>query len=891
MPDCGPLEVSDFVLRANYPNVYSRMADARWPAPAEELPGYRPARVEYRLNGSDQAEQIPVRGVDIPILNNRDRKLGKRYLSLLVRSRQGDSSALAEVNRILKIQQEANRRFCDQLDLAENDHVIPHFTSRDFSCEEVSHKGLNLLKLSRQGYPVPDFCILSTRSFQCPPEDRRDHLRQAVQNLEQMSGRQLGSIAQPLILALRYAMPSYIPGLMPTYLNAGITAAVFPVLCGIYGVQAASKMYYNNLKNLRMLLAHEGTPLAPNIAALLDKPGDLTEAIELLEKEITALDASLLEDAFYQVEFLDRCSAGFFTANRDLIFTLSHGRAVRPALIVQQMICTVRGDESYPGVLYSRNPNTGRKMMVETVRSIFGEDIMTGTVQARVTEFAQRDEIKDRFPALYHFVPSLRVLEKEFASTVTAEFASETVRHGHFFALLQLNESELTGRAALVSAMDMFNETLLPKQKVPNLVKPFHFRQIMSDTIDEDAFDELEFFADGYSILPRSAISARVYFTVEEAVAAKKNGEKGVCLCQQRFSPSDMVAIGTVDVIFSLDPAAIHLVTTCRGHGTLAFLDLASYGVRMVGSAAMVNAQGQEIREGDWITVSSKRKKVYRGKARFTPARFNKYRQGVPLELTQREEEVFRTLETAFDQYQQLTGSLKADQVESYADLVKMVQMDLRTAPDKAAEMVNQWYDFFAEAFVAAVLGSDLGSHNKQAEVFDLLTLERKVCLMREAAGRCLKMGLSGMTAGCYMLGRFSQGDHPIVFWNQLGDREIAFLLNEWIQYRKYREVLREVGEHRIARARKVLLEEPERSLPLKPVDGKTFIRLKLSEKDLTRVAEALDPGASPESAALLAMLQKPYSYFYDFNYPWSVNPLRKICQDEGRDFPAPDEI
>ena len=244
-------------------------------------------------------------------------------------------------------------------------------------------------------------------------------------------------------------------------------------------------------------------PLAPNIAALLDKPGDLTEAIELLEKEITALDASLLEDAFYQVEFLDRCSAGFFTANRDLIFTLSHGRAVRPALIVQQMICTVRGDESYPGVLYSRNPNTGRKMMVETVRSIFGEDIMTGTVQARVTEFAQRDEIKERFPALFHFVPSLRVLEKEFASTVTAEFASETVRHGHFFALLQINESELTGRAALVSAMDMFNETLLPKQKVPGLVKPFHFRQIMSDTIDEDAFDELDFFADGYSILPR----------------------------------------------------------------------------------------------------------------------------------------------------------------------------------------------------------------------------------------------------------------------------------------------------------------------------------------------------------------------------------------------------
>ena len=99
----------------------------------------------------------------------------------------------------------------------------------------------------------------------------------------------------------------------------------------------------------------------------------------------------------------------------------------------------------------------------------------------------------------------------------------------------------------------------------------------------------------------------------------------------------------------------------------------------------MVNTNGQEIRQGDWITVSSKRKKVYRGKARFTPARFNKYRQGVPLELTPREEEVFRTLEAAFDQYQELTGSLKADQVENYVDLVKMVQMDLRTEPEKAA--------------------------------------------------------------------------------------------------------------------------------------------------------------------------------------------------------------
>jgi hypothetical protein len=882
-------QIEGFILRANYPNLFSRRAESSRDEPTADLPGYRPATVEYRLAGLGEPRQLKVRGVDILILNNRDRGLGRRYLSLLIRARQGDSFAQAEANQILDRQIQENDRFCAALDLVEDQAVVPHCTEGDHPCEKVSHKGRNLLHLSRQGYPVPDYCILTTDSFQEGYPARQDHLARAIANLEQMTERRLGSEEQPLILALRYAMPSYIPGLMPTYLNAGITRQVYPALCRIYGVKPAARMYLNNLRNLRLLLADEGYTLSKDVSRSLSGMGHLSADIALLEKEIDELDEGLLQDARYQIEFLDRCSAGFFRTNRDLIFTLSHGRSVRPALILQQMICTVRGLDSYPGVLYSRNPNTGRKMMVEMVRSIFGEDIMTGTVQAEVVEFSDRAEIKADFPALHHFIPSLRVLEREFHSTVTVEFASETVRQGHFFAMLQLNESEMTGRGALVSTMDMHSEGQITGPRAPGLVKPFHLRQIMSDTIDEEAVDELEFFSEGYSILPRSAVSARLFFSTEKALAAQEGGET-VCLCRQRFTPADTAAIGKVDLILSLDPAAIHLVTTCRGQGTVAFLDLASYGVRMDDEGGMVNNRGLRLVEGDWVTVSSRRKKVFKGKARFTPARFHKYRQGVKMEMLPREEEVFRILETAFNQYHELVAGLKADQVVSYADLAKLVLIDLKDDRERAAEIVNCWHGFFPEEYVSAILGSDLGTHNKQFQVFSLLEPEHQICLLREAVRRCLSQGWSGMDAGSFMLGRFIQSGHSVAFWNQLGDGEIAFLLNEWILYRKYRELMQEVGEHHIARARKILLEEPERPLRLSSVDVKNFVQLKLSSKDLDKIAAALPQNASPETRELLEWARQPFGSLYDYGAPWSLNPLKKLCQQEGIDLPGAEE-
>ena len=51
------------------------------------------------------------------------------------------------------------------------------------------------------------------------------------------------------------------------------------------------------------------------------------------------------------------------------------------------------------------------------------------------------------------------------------------------------------------------------------------------------------------------------------------------------------------------------------------------------------------------------------------------------------------------------------------------------------------------------------------------------------------------------MIGRFVAYTLPAAVWESLTDREVAFLLNEYVLYEKYLHVLAEVGEIRLARA------------------------------------------------------------------------------------------
>ena len=67
----------------------------------------------------------------------------------------------------------------------------------------------------------------------------------------------LGDSDAPLVFAMRCATAHYIPGLLDTYLNIGVTEATLPCLEKLYGTVAARKMFLNNLRNLCRCLGHD----------------------------------------------------------------------------------------------------------------------------------------------------------------------------------------------------------------------------------------------------------------------------------------------------------------------------------------------------------------------------------------------------------------------------------------------------------------------------------------------------------------------------------------------------------------------------------------------------------------------------------------------------------
>jgi len=129
------------------------------------------------------------------------------------------------------------------------------------------------------------------------------------------------------------------------------------------------------------------------------------------------------------------------------------------------------------------------------------------------------------------------------------------------------------------------------------------------------------------------------------------------------------------------------------------------------------------------------------------------------------------------------------------------------------------------------------------------------------------------------------------MFWKNIEMGETAFLLNEYILFEKYLQVLIDLGERHINRARTEILKEGLDKVNLSHIEPKVFMTLKLCFKDWDRLEENFKCDFNSETINLLNLLKKPYGYFYDYNSQWSLNRLKEICDKEGLKLPGEMEI
>ncbi len=879
------MKIKNFKIRASYPNFFMLnlyMKQNRFIFEKEnEREGNKPGTVIYQLENDENLYEIAPKWYDIYYLltKNNDEEI-KHFISLLIEERDNDNSHEEELESLRNTLYEDCVKYVKENCLYEDERIVTTVTPYNFSEVVISNKGKMLMELTKQCYAVPDFCIISSNAFQ--DEDQEILLRKAIHNLEVMTKSKFGSEEEPLVFALRSAMPQYIPGLMPTLLNIGINRKAYRGLSRKYGESMGNRIYLNTLSNIITMLEIDYDYTDENN---LTTEEQLCK-IKMMENLVINKEGNdkLLEDSFYQAFRFLTYVRNFYIKNQDLVLTFMRGKKAYPSMILHKMVWTIGNENSYPGVLYSRHSRTGVGRQIESYPDIFGEEIMTGNISSEDFEYFDRAEIKDLFPAVYHFDPLLINLEKRFQSPVTIEFAVEThskeniSNKSSLFAVLQLNKSELTGRAAMLSAIDLYDKGFIDKEIIIDLVRPYHLRQIFSDTIDKESFSQLKFFCNGVNVLPRTAVSARLCFSVASANKMKSQGYN-VCLCRERFTPEDTIVLNEVDSILSMTPAAIHVVTACRGYGIPAFLNLSDYGVKIIDNK-LVNKDGMEICEHDWITVSSKKHCVYSGKANFTPARFRKYLDDDNFTFTDaKEEKVFTRLRPAYEKYQQIINSTKVNYINDINSLARIISYDLNQDPEKAKVIVNTWYNLNSNLYQNQVLESKMGSHNEQSRVFNLLDIDKKIDFFKNIIVKCENERLSGLEAGSFMLGRFLAKPLPKVFWEAFLPNEIAFMLNEYVLYEKYLTVLQEVGETKLTRTSSKIISEGLHALKVNNFDYYTFIPLMNVNINWNEVKRHVNLLNTKQDLTLIFIdtISKPISDIFNLDQFWVRSKIEKL--------------
>ncbi len=865
-------------------NLGHRLAGTRFERP----PGYLPAEIDY-VTPRGTASTLAVRDYDVRRLDRTAPEKALEHLELILRARMGDPSARTELGlRTRDTQRTIASRFEGAL-LMEGENIIPYTSDAKHAESEVSNKGSILLGLTGQGFATADFCILAAGAYRSLPAKRRADVRAVIRNLEVLSGRKLGDPANPLLVAMRSALPEYLPGFMPTYLNVGLVPRIIPGLPLRYGPEGAVRILLSNRKTILEALDPETfrdveKEIHPRLTAA--ENADLVLAIESL---IANHAPRLLTDAEEQVFFFLSKIYGYYESHLDALRNFMVREIHFPAVIFQRMVCSVIDRESYAGVLYSRHPRLGRGAFLQFARTIYGEDLMTGRLPAEERHFLTREEAREEFPAVYHFWNRLYHLERLFAAPVMVEF---TGVHGTF-TILQVNPAELTGAGMITAVIDMNRTGAISEERVRNLVKPYHIRQIESDAIDPLSLRTLTPFCQGLSVLPRSAVSGRIHFAGSRRDPPGGDGGEKAVLVKDRFTPEDAIEMQNVSAICSLSPAAIHVVTTAQNLGIPALLNLEESGVRLdTANRRLVNRDGLAIKEGDWVTVSSRNKTLFIGKAVFAPARLLRFMAGEEVSLSPAERPRFENLASTYREYRRILESSETSAFESLLDLGHAVLYGrYRGDPQGAAELVNRTFEADAKRVAERLLEVTLGTHLMNLTAYKLLSPENQVALLKAGLEIRRDRQVAGYQAGAFVIGSLVRPEAPVSFWRQFSPADIAALLEEWVLYLKYLDVLTRVGERKVNRAKSLILSGGLGSLRVHKGLVSDFMTLKLARPDFGELRRAIPPGADPQTAEVVDLLSRPYGEFTDYANPKSLGRLRRIVEAEGLPLPDPDAI
>jgi pyruvate,orthophosphate dikinase len=476
--------------------------------------------------------------------------------------------------------------------------------------ELLGGKGIGLAEMTQLGLPVPAGFTITTEACRAymrsggTVEGLEEEVANHIQRLEERTGKRFGDAADPLLVSVRSGAAISMPGMMDTILNVGLNDESVRGLARSTGNDEFAQDCYRRL----IQMFGETVDGIPHERFSVDDTAE--QAREIYERET---GGGFPQDAREQLQRAITAVFDSWKSPRAQVYRQTYGIPddLGTAVNVVQMVFGNKGDRSATGVCFTRDPSTGEQGVYgEYLLNAQGEDVVAGTRTPQPLA-----ELREHLPEAYdQLLETLETLERHYRDMQDTEF---TVEEGRLY-LLQTRTAKRTAAAAIRCAVDMTAEGLIGREEAVARIDPTQLDQLLHPRLDPNA--EFDVAAQGLNASPGAA-SGKIVLDADSAEDSGKAGE-AVILVRWETTPDDIHGlIEAQGVLTAHGGMTSHAAVVARGMGKPCVAGVE--GLEIDTGAKTIRLGGQELHEGDVLTIDGGTGRVIVGEVPLVPPAIN----------------------------------------------------------------------------------------------------------------------------------------------------------------------------------------------------------------------------------------------------------------------------
>ncbi|HET8523342.1 MAG TPA: PEP/pyruvate-binding domain-containing protein, partial [Thermomicrobiales bacterium] len=372
---------------------------------------------------------------------------------------------------------------------------IRRFTTGDPNDRDLlGGKGAGLAAMTQLGLPVPPGFVITTAACRDylehdgeEPDKLWQEVDEALESIEQGTGKGIGDPACPLLLSVRSGAKISMPGMMDTILNIGLNDATTAGLAKLTNERFALDSYRRLIQMFsRVALGVTTddfecvlTEVRKRTGAVDDAsltPEALKEVIRRYRAILRAHHVTFPDDPHDQIRLAALAVFRSWNTPRAVAYREANQIPddIGTAAVIQTMVFGNLGEDSGTGVAFTRDPNTGDAgLFGEFLPNAQGEDVVAGIrTPIPITKMGENAAWR---PAHRQLSELAEQLERHEHDMQDIEF---TVEQGRLW-LLQTRTGKRTAQAAVTIAVALAGEGLIDRQTAVLRVTPQNIEQLL----------------------------------------------------------------------------------------------------------------------------------------------------------------------------------------------------------------------------------------------------------------------------------------------------------------------------------------------------------------------------------------------------------------------------